>query len=405
MRIWVINHYAHDPKEYGGTRHYDMARKWVEQGHQVTIFAASFHHYTHQETRQYQANQYDQFEQIDGIQYVWLKTIPYQKNGFKRVWGMLQFRRRVIKVANKVVGQPDVIFASSPHLFATDAAVRLAKRYQVPFVMEVRDIWPLSLIELGLSRWHPFVLWLKKLERRSYRNADHIISVIPYLDQYLIEQGVRVPFSYINHGVNLQYLDQRQAVAVAHHKKCLQVIYAGSIGRANQIHVLVQAAQKLQQRSIAVHIDVYGEGPMKAQAKQQASQLGLANITFHAAVSRQAIFGILRQADILFCNMPEMQLYRYGISPNKLNDYLLAARPIIYACRSKNDIVGKAQAGRTIAPNDANALAAAIEGMIALPQSARDQMGQHGLAYAKQYCDIAQHALNVEQIFQHVGQS
>lgn len=399
MRIWLINHYAHDPKEYGGTRHYDLAKAWAEQGHQVTIFAASFHHYTHCQTRQYGVGQFYQYEQISGIQYVWLKTMAYSRNGFKRVWGMLQFRRRVIQAAQQIADKPDVIFASSPHLFATDAAAQLSQCYRVPFVMEVRDIWPLSLIELGLCRWHPFVLWLKALERKSYGRADHIVSVIPYLNQYLREQGVNKPFSYINHGVDMRYLDQRPPVADRDSKR-LQVIYAGSLGRANNINILVEAAQQLQGQGIAVDIEVYGEGPMKQQAQQQAIQLQLNNIRFYPAVSRQKIFAVLCQADILFCNMPQMQLYRYGISPNKLNDYLLAARPIIYACHSKNDIVGQAQAGLTIAPNDANALANAIIEMVGLPQSTRQEMGQNGLAYAKQYCDIDKHALAIETIFQ-----
>ena len=178
MQCWWINHYAIPPNEPGGTRHYSLAKKLKTHGIEVTIIASSFNYVQRKE--RLKANESHRCEVIDGVPFVWLRTRAYSGNSVSKLLNMLSFVRHLRRRSDLPDTKPDIIIGSSPHPFAADEARRIARRLNVPFCLEIRDLWPQTLTDVGgLSAWHPVVLWMRRIERRLYRAARCIVTLLP----------------------------------------------------------------------------------------------------------------------------------------------------------------------------------------------------------------------------------
>ena len=180
LHLWMLNHYAQSPRRPGGTRHFELATRLIAMGFDVTLIGSSFHHVTRSTDREGAEPAVDPDFRMVSIR----GQIRYQRNGFARMLGMAEFAVRVLrwgrKRSHRSGDSPDLIFASSPHLLAAWAGMRLARWYRIPFVLEVRDLWPDSLVALGaVSERHPLVWILRRLERQLIRRADLIVSLLP----------------------------------------------------------------------------------------------------------------------------------------------------------------------------------------------------------------------------------
>lgn len=388
MNIWIFNHHALTPEMGGGTRHYDFARVLVSQGHRVTIFASSFHYAKHQEMKSY-AKGYYIYEQIDGIDFVWLKTRPYRGNGLGRVLNMLDYMKKVQKVA-KTHSKPDVIIGSSVHLFAVYAAYKIAKYFKVPFVMEVRDLWPQTLIDMGVSKWHPFILLLSVMERFLYKKADLIISNLPYAYEYIETFGVKKErILWISNGVDL--LKSETIPPFVYEKETFNIVYAGAIGQANDLDTLLKAAKALERhKDIKIHI--IGEGPLKKELQAQKT----AQVTFYGALPKEQAIAMIKGASVLFFPLADSPVFRFGISSNKLFDYLASKKPIIFASNAKNNPVKEAGAGVSIASGDEHALSEAVMLLKAMPEENRTLFGKNGFTYVSKHFSITLLAKKLE---------
>jgi len=181
MNIIIFNHHALSPSMGGATRHFDFAKELVKKGHKVCIVASSFHYASYKEMKSYEKGNYLS-ENIDGVDFIWIKTRTYTGNGLGRVINMLEYMIKARKV--NLPFHADIIIGSSVHLFAVYAAYKLAKKLNIPFVMEVRDIWPQTLIDMGISSWHPFIFILSKLEKFYIKKQKK--SSQPYLRPIII---------------------------------------------------------------------------------------------------------------------------------------------------------------------------------------------------------------------------
>ncbi|NNC75543.1 MAG: glycosyltransferase, partial [Acidimicrobiia bacterium] len=165
MNIWLVNHYAIPPDRAGGTRHHNLGKQLVALGHDVSIVACAFDHMQRSDDEGRPPT-----ELIDGVRFRWVKAPGYSGNTLARFFNMVVFALRVWSGrSTRDLPEPDVVIGSSPHLFGADAAARLAKRRRVPFVLEIRDLWPLTLVDVGgFSTRHPAVVLMSWLERRLY---------------------------------------------------------------------------------------------------------------------------------------------------------------------------------------------------------------------------------------------
>lgn len=366
MNIWIFNHYAIPPDLPGGTRHYDLGGELIKRGHQVAIFATSFHHYLHRETRLGPKERW-RVEDVEGIKFVWIRTPSYQRNDWRRVWNMMsyalqsrRFGRKITRLAPEI-GRPDVVIGSSPHLLAPLAAYCVAKHYRVGFVMEVRDLWPQTIIDMGeLSERNPITRALQTLERLLYRRAEKIITLLPLGHEYITACGVpQKKVIWLPNGVDLSRFDYGAMPEVSH--EGFRVLYLGAHGQANALDVLIQASKIVQDRGHReIRFFFVGNGPEKPKLMALARTLGLRNVEFREAVPKAEAPKTLHEADAFILNLEKAEVFRYGISSNKLFDYLAAGKAVIFSVNAPNNPVEEAHCGLTVPPRDPEALAKAV---------------------------------------------
>ena len=188
---WILNHYAKDPSDPGGTRHFHLAEKLRDFGWSASIIASSVDHVSgHQRLP---SNVAYRLDILHGVPFLWINTPVYRGNGASRIGNMLAYSFAALRRRTTAeLPRPDVIIGSSVHPFAALAGALLARRYKVPFVFEVRDLWPQTLVDMGRLRDDALVTFiLRKLEKWLYHRAARTIVVLPLAWQYIVPLGVR----------------------------------------------------------------------------------------------------------------------------------------------------------------------------------------------------------------------
>ncbi len=338
------------------------------------------------------------------MDFLWLRVPAYEGNSRARVWSMLRFGDRVrTGVGTKDLPRPDVVIGSSPHLFGAWGAQRLARRLRVPFVLEVRDVWPQSLVDLGgYAPDHPVVRALTSVERHLYRRAAAVISLLPDAIDHIVAGGARREHvHYIPNGIDLRAAPT-PAPAPAHDG--FTVMYAGSHGIANALDTVLDAAKLLEEElgGGAPRFELLGDGVEKARLAQRARDEGIGIVRFLDAVPKAQIFGELARADAFVVSSLPTPLYRHGVSFNKFFDYMAMARPIIAGLEASSDPVRAAGAGITVPPKDPRAMADAIRNVMAMTPEERRSMGLRGRAYVERHHDVADLARRVEGVLSDV---
>jgi glycosyltransferase involved in cell wall biosynthesis len=371
-------------------RTYYLAREWVRLGHKVTIVASSRSHIRAKAPEMAGKERMD--EDIDGIHYTWFETPPYEGNGAKRVFNMASFVMRLFKESKTLVREvaPDVVIASSTYPMDIWPARRIANLAKAKLVFEVHDLWPLSPMELGgMSKRHPFIMMVQAAEDYAYRRADVIVSMLPKVREYMESRGMAPhKLHIVPNGIDpaewaadsppvaATVLDQLQALKA---EGRAIVGYAGTLGVANAMDVFLDAAAQMQNDKVAFAL--IGGGPDKAALQRRAESMGLKNVCFLDPVKKEQIPNLLQLFDIAYIGAHRQPLYRFGISPNKLMDYMMARRPILCSIDAGNDPVADANCGLTVAPEDPAAVVTAIRALLAVDDTKRAAMGERGRAF------------------------
>lgn len=385
MNILYVNHYAGHP-EYGMEfRPFHLAEEWQKNGHQALIVGADFSHLRGKNPAS------TGFEIKDNVNYYWIKTPKYKDNGFGRVLNIFAFVGRLF-LRNKTILnhiKPDVVVASSTYPFDIFPAWCIAKKAKAKLVLEIHDLWPLSLTELGgMSKYHPFVLAVALAEQFAYRLPDKIISILPKTFEHAKKFGVKPEnFSVVPNGIVIKDWDNQEKLPSSHQSEIdklkeqgkFLVGYAGAHGVANALTYLIDAAKILENKNI--HIILVGDGQEKENLLKYAEKQGLTNISFLGRISKNAIPTILEQMDVLYIGLQKQPLFKFGISPNKIFDYMMSARPVINSITAGNDPIMEANCGLSVESEDANLLAEAIIKMSKMTPQERDKLGLNGKEY------------------------
>ena len=372
-----------------------LAAELVRRGHSVQLFASSFSRGTRTCSLAGRRGQVG-WDHALGVDIGWLRTPPYFGNSFGRARNELVFAWRLLRLPKYCNTPPDIVYGATPSPFAALASLIVARRLGVPFVLEVRDIWPQTLVDIGVPRYHPFVIVLAVIEDYLYRHADAITTLMPKAAPHLVAHGASDErIFWVPNGVKFELVPP---VKPPERKEALDAIYAGNFGGGNDPGLMLEAAARLRQRGgPAVRFCFLGLGPEEATLRARQAELGLENVRFEPPVPKTKAYSLLSEADLLIAPVKDLPVHRFGVSSNKVLDYMAVARPIIHAVRAPNHAVQEAACGIECAP-DPDALADAITRLGTMSPQQRWELGLNGRRYVERNHDFAQLAVKLEAI-------
>jgi glycosyltransferase involved in cell wall biosynthesis len=405
MRILYIHQYFASRKGRTGTRSYEFGRYLAGRGHEVTMLTSGLANAEFPVCRNEPCCQY----RLDGIRVISIAAAYNDPNlgtamsGWRR---MLQFHR-FAKLATEVgryVGKPEVVFATHTPLMVGLAGLELSRYFQVPFVFEVRDLWPEALVNVGALNNPAAVWWLRRMARRIYRAADHIVALSPGMKEGIVRTGTAAEkVTVIPNGSDLDLfrpgLDGRAARARLGLGLRFAAIYFGAMGLSNGLEYVIEAARVLAERGAHQIVFVLlGAGGRQAELETLARTYGLRNVVFAPAADKEEVARVVAGCDVC------LTIYRaakeHTWSPNKLFDALAAGKPVLINVPGwLRETVENNQCGRYVDPCRPEALAEALEALSRDPALCR-QMGQSARALAERQFDRRLLAAQFEQVLQ-----
>ena len=390
--IWILNHHATEMAFQHGGRHYYFAKYLIEKGYDVRIFCASVLHNSQEDAVDLQGNISKELI-VDGIPFVFVKTRKYRGNGLSRVLGMFDYYFNV-KKACKQYPRPDVIIGSSVHPLACVAAIHLSKRYSCKNIVEIRDLWPESIVAYS-SKWsrnNPLIKLLYQGEKWIYKHADKIIMTWPGGYDYIINKGWGKVISkdkvvHVSNGVDIEsfnfYIKKypfKDSDLDSSHKK---FVYTGSIRKVNNLEMLISAAEKIQNEDVLLLI--FGDGDEKTRLQEIVETKKLKNILFKGRVEKKYIPSILSQCDVSILHNSSTELDRYGQSQNKFFEYLASGHPILMTYSVGHSIVNKRHCGIELREQSSETIAAAINQFCDLSSDMYQAYSNQAIEVARSY--------------------
>lgn len=381
MHVLIIHQAFAALDEAGGTRHYELARFLVEKGHRVTVIASPIS-YLSGKSRQGRVRWAERQEPEPGITILRTYTYPALHKSFvHRVLSFLSFMISSFLVGMQVK-QVDLVWGTSPPIFQGVTAWLVARLKGVPFLFEVRDLWPAFAIAVGVLRSQPLIRASLWLERFLYRHADRVMVNSPGYLQHVSQRGAgRVEL--IPNGAAPEMFDplaDGRAFRAAHGLEGKFIVtYAGAHGMSNDLSVVLRAAALLGDCP-EVRFVFVGDGKEKVNLQAQAAQMQLSNVCFLPPVAKEQMGEVLAAADACIAILKPLELYKTTY-PNKVFDYLAAGRPVVLAIDGViRQVVEDAGAGLFCEPGDPAAMARVVRAFAADPREAR-RMGLAGRQY------------------------
>lgn len=396
--VWIMNHYAGSMYFDRGGRHYNFAKYLKRAGYEPVVFCANSKHGPAETWFPDDTLWHEHAAEEIGVPFVFVKARTYTGNGKQRVLNMLDFYRSVKKAAREYAAKhrrPDIIYASSVHPLTLVAGIQLAKRFGVPCICEVRDLWPESLVEYSgrFTRNHPLIRLLYQGEKWIYKKADRLIFTMEGSPDYIRERGWEKAVSlskvyHINNGVDLAAFDaNREAYKTEDpdldDPELFTVVYAGAIRRANNLGLILDAAKEVEDSRIKFLI--WGDGDELPFLRRRVEEERIENVVFKDRVEKKYVPSIISRASLNVVHWEMSDIMRFGVSYNKLFEYLAAGRPIFSTVRPGHSIVKKNRCGADTAGFTPRDIAAGVQRLASLPPGEREQMGRNARRAAAEY--------------------
>ena len=380
MRILFLSHYFPPEVNAPASRTYEHCREWVRSGHQVTVVTCAPNHPRGVVYPGYR-NRLWQRESRDGIDVIRLGTYITANEGFvRRSLGYLSFLLACVCAA-PFLPRADVLITTSPQFFNGLAGhpVRLLKR--VPWVLEIRDLWPESILAVGAVKNRLLIRLLSGLERFAYRSCDHIVPVTESFRRYLLGRGVAAEkISVIRNGVDLDFYQSEADPQPLRAQLGLEgkfvVSYVGTHGMAHGLETVLDAAAQLRSHPQIVFLLV-GDGAERKRLVALRERLGLSNVTMLEQQPKERMPQVWALSDASLVLLRKQPLFETVI-PSKIFEAMASARPIILGVAGEaRDLVTEGQAGVVFEPGNAASLSAAVLALVQQPALARE-LGANG---------------------------
>ncbi len=402
MKIWIMNHYAGGMYFDKGWRHYQFAKYLRQHGHKPVIFCANSGHGNGSVYFDQAPVFHEKMAEEIRVPFVFVKARPYRDNGRKRILNMADFYRNVMiaaKLYARKRGRPDLILASSVHPLTLVAGIRLAAYFRVRCVCEVRDLWPESIVAYS-DRWRqdsPLIKMLYWGEKWIYEHADALIFTMEGGLDYIREKkwdtgnGGKIrpdQVFHINNGVSLTDFDEKAENYPWKDPDLLdensfKVVYTGSIRHVNQLGIILDSARLIQNQKIRFLI--WGDGDELQALKRRVKEEGIKNVVFKGRVEKEYIPYITRNADINLIHWGISPLLKYGVSFNKIPEYLAAGRPVFSTIKPEYSLPGRYGCGFEAECFRPDKIAEGIISMYGLSAQQREIMSASARKAARQY--------------------
>ncbi len=400
MHILLIHQAFAAIDEPGGTRHHELARYFVAQGHRVTIIASPVSYLTGK-ARHARIPWVERQEDGDRITILRTYTYPALHKSFvHRVISFLSFM-----VSSFFVGMGvkdvDIVWGTSPPIFQGATAWLISRLKRVPFLFEVRDLWPAFAVAVGVLTNRVLISMAEWLEKFLYKHADQIVVNSPGFIQHIQSRGGENILTVPN-GADPKMFDPLSAGSGFRAQHQLEdkfiVLYAGAHGMSNDLGILLQAAERLQDQP-EIAIVLIGAGKEKANLQTDAKDRALSNVYFLPPISKSEMGDVFAAADVCVALLKPIEMYK-TVYPNKVFDYMAAGRPVILGIDGVvRDVVEGAKAGIFVQPGDPDALAEGIRMLYLEPQYAKE-MGARGRMVAVYQFDREYLAVEFMRIFE-----
>lgn len=377
--IWYISKYA-SPLKYGfGSRHFYLASEFNRLGGKSVVISSDANHLA--KIPGFPSMYFR--ETVDGVDTWWIKTIKYKGSAsIRRILSWIDFEIKLWLMPKDLLGRPDIVIVSSLSLLTILNGYWLKKRFGCRLIFEIRDIWPLTITEEGdFSPRNPFVMFLAWVEKFGYKKSDIIVGTMPNLSEHVQEiTGKKmncycVPLGYdpalysnkepLPEGYEERYIPQKKFI----------IGHAGSIGRTNALDTFIQCALEMKEDPL-IHFFLLGDGDLLGEYKRRVA--GLPNITFAPKVRKSQVQKVLSHCQVLYFSVLNSKVWRYGLSLNKVIDYMMAGKPIIASYNGYLSMINEAQCGFFVPAEDIQALKQAIYRYSKMPEGQLELIGRRG---------------------------
>ena len=363
MKILFLSHYFPPEVNAPATRTFEHCKRWVELGHEVTVVSCVPHH-PHGRAFPGYENRWWQVEERDGIRAIKLKTYITANEGF--------FRRTlnyVIYMVMCILAAPflksaDVVISTSPQFFNGLAGYFVSRIKRCPWLLEIRDLWPESILAVGAIENRRVIAALEAVERFVYRKADHVVAVTEAFCPHIEQRGAaRENISLIRNGVNLDFFQHAEADHDLAQEWGLAgkfvAAYVGTHGMAHGLDTIIEAATLLEDEPEIVFLMV-GEGAERERLLARVEELGLSNIVMQPQQPKERMPAIWSLTDVSLVLLRKLDLFKTVI-PSKIFESMAMSRPIVLGVEGEvAGIIEQSQTGICIEPESASALADAV---------------------------------------------
>lgn len=368
--IVYVSKYASIPPAQAGLRGLLLLEHFMMRGHSVRLVTSDSNHLNERAMRTAPSE--------NSVPVTIIRAPQYRRGeSLRRLLSWIVFDLKVSLLKFPASFRPDVVVASSPSLLTLLSGFLLARRYRAAFVAEVRDIWPLTaLAEFSFPRNHPAVKVASLIEKFSYRVSDAVVGTMPNLSEHLTGLGIRDK-TVVAIGLGI---DRKIPATVAPPARKrvqgeLVVGYAGSIGKSNALHLLLELANDLESNP-NVFFRIAGDGDLKVELKLRYGTLS--NVEFLGRVAKDEIPTFLNDCDVLYFATPTSAIGKYGQSLNKIIDYMLAGRPILGSYSGFPSMVDEADCGWFVPSEDRDQLKSLILELAEKSESELQEIGKRG---------------------------
>lgn len=362
-QILFITKIASTKKEGFESRISCIAQEFVKKGYETKVITSDSNHLASYDLFETPVSKYD----YRGVSFNIVRTLRYKSTiSIKRVLSWIDFEIKLFSYRKKLIeSEPDVIIVSSLSLLTVINGLVLKRKFKkTKFIFEVRDIWPLTLMEEGgYSKYHPAVLALGIIEKLGYKYFDAVVGTMPNLQEHVegilrkkVENVFCVPFGIYPEDYTLSNNERPHEdleMFKQHINKGFTIGYAGSIGLSNGLETLVQVIKETKDQE-NLNFIFLGEGGYKEKFEKELEDHK--NVLFTGRVKRNHVKYYLNSCDVLFIGTLPSKVWKYGWSLNKMGDYMMSGKPIIAEYSGFKSMINEAECGYFIESRDLNKL-------------------------------------------------